>query len=61
MYRFHLLVLLMYARGARSMEQNGDIRFLWHGVGPCAKSRKMTFEANFRVLNQSLPPFIAYQ
>ena len=51
----------MYARYARSMEQNGGIRFLWHGVEPCAKSRTMTSQANFRVLNQSLPPFIAYQ
>ena len=53
--------LFMYARCARSMEQNGGIRFLWHGVGPYAKSRKMTSQANLRVLNQSLPPSIAYQ
>ena len=51
----------MYARYARSMEQNGGIRFLWHGVGPYAKTRKITSQSNFRVLNQSLSPFIAYQ
>ena len=38
------------------MEHNGGIRLLWHGVGPYAKSRTMTSQSNFRVLNQSLPP-----
>ena len=44
----------MYARYARSMEQNGGIRFLWHGVGPYAKSRKMTSQANFWEIRRNI-------